>query len=579
MKLGAALRRLLPITLQSHYMGVANRLRMGIKTSAGRCRLFGWALFYVLIFTATFLATVHILRKPAVGAMLALVGPGPVGRSLVAMLFQGYVLISFFRGLSRLFRAFDIDWHLLSPRSPIYFWAGQICDCCYVVGSSILIVVGPIVVGCGYVYHAPLIFYPMALLAVSGLLISGTAIGTAACTLFVAFFSSRTAQRLVSITFTLGVLAIILTIINDQQTTEGAVSSPLIFTHIVTATDNTILRFLPSGWASAILGHTIYWGAVDFPLPQLSIFLFSVVLCLGFGALCHLLLYERALGASREQSGAPLAERQNAPQRAVIARPAWSENLTVTLMTNGFRMYCRDISLLGRLFCWIVCLIGLLRAMPSKPTMSAKIEGYGAIFDAEYASMALVVSLFLIVLFGGMFSYPSVSMEGGAWWILRGSPRRVADFLARKHILNFLVALLFCLPFVATSGFIADAPFGLIIIETLVVCFMCYGVTGLGVGFGAWGARFDWVDPSSPLLSTTNLFFVVGAFLSGGVGLLPLWLLKTLSAQPLSGFPKLSPDRWYVALLATLVLVGLFNRAIAAWALAKGSQALEARDI
>lgn len=92
---------------------------------------------------------------------------------------------------------------------------------------------------------------------------------------------------------------------------------------------------------------------------------------------------------------------------------------------------------------------------------------------------------FVIAALGLRFTYPSVSLEGRAWWALRSSPVTVAAVMRQKLLFSAVPFTLLALVLgLVTNHFLdADRFTAVLSVGALLVC--AWGICAMGVGFGA----------------------------------------------------------------------------------------------
>lgn len=147
--------------------------------------------------------------------------------------------------------------------------------------------------------------------------------------------------------------------------------------------------------------------------------------------------------------------------------------------------------------------------------------------------------------FNMRFVFPMLSLEGSKFWIIRQAPIRYSSMLLVKFLIGTMISALFSIPLVTLSGWMLEIPLQRVIFTVLIGFFVCVGLTGLSVGFGAKFPNFKSNNPAeiisgfggSALLICHLLYLTfIGAFLA--VSKIPLWLtlLATGAGSLLVGF-------------------------------------------
>jgi ABC-2 type transport system permease protein len=172
--------------------------------------------------------------------------------------------------------------------------------------------------------------------------------------------------------------------------------------------------------------------------------------------------------------------------------------------------------------------------------------------------------------------FPSISMEGRAFWILNSGPIRLASLLDAKFWcwFPFVLTIALALTISGACAITVDVP--LIIVSAFVSGNIAVGATGLALGTGSMFASFDWETPSQ---------------ISSGFGTLAL-LLSSLTLVAVNTIPAsimifivlmeevriiLGPYGWPSTLILCSYLVFAINRVVARKASEKGVFALTQR--
>jgi ABC-2 type transport system permease protein len=124
------------------------------------------------------------------------------------------------------------------------------------------------------------------------------------------------------------------------------------------------------------------------------------------------------------------------------------------------------------------------------------------------------------------FVFPSVSAEGGAFWIIRTAPISLRDFLWSKFWTGLVPILLLTEGLIiAGNDLLGVDPF-LKRMCAVAVIFMSFALVGLGTGLGARYPRFSADNPSQ----------VAGSY--GGVAFMIVAVLFILVMIALLGWPS-----------------------------------------
>lgn len=107
------------------------------------------------------------------------------------------------------------------------------------------------------------------------------------------------------------------------------------------------------------------------------------------------------------------------------------------------------------------------------------------------------------------FVFPSVSMEGGAIWIIRRSPITMSSFLWEKFF-AFLLPLLFLGEVLMIgSNLLLDVDRFMMILSTASILLITLGITGLGVGLGAIYPRFKFENIAEVAAGAGGIIYMI----------------------------------------------------------------------
>ncbi len=125
----------------------------------------------------------------------------------------------------------------------------------------------------------------------------------------------------------------------------------------------------------------------------------------------------------------------------------------------------------------------------------------------SFLNMALVA--FVLTAITARFAFPSVSIEGNAFWIVRSSPISIRTFLWIKFIIYlFPLLILSEILIIATNMLLSVTPF-MMYLSVITLFFMTPGVVAMGIGMGAAYPDFTSENPSQSVSSFGGLIFMI----------------------------------------------------------------------
>ena len=112
----------------------------------------------------------------------------------------------------------------------------------------------------------------------------------------------------------------------------------------------------------------------------------------------------------------------------------------------------------------------------------------------------------------GRFVYPSVSLEGEAFWVIRSAPVDMKSFLLSKFVYGSIPLMALTAVTVTLTNFILDVRGPLSYISTATVVMLSVSVGGLGAGLGAIYPKFKYDNIASVSISLGAMAFMLIAF-------------------------------------------------------------------
>lgn len=88
------------------------------------------------------------------------------------------------------------------------------------------------------------------------------------------------------------------------------------------------------------------------------------------------------------------------------------------------------------------------------------------------------------------FVFPQVSLEGNSFWIIRSAPLSVNRFMWEKFWLSMIPLVILATALIWFSNIVLKADTFMMVFTTATVFFQTIGLTGMGIGMGAYFPRF-----------------------------------------------------------------------------------------
>lgn len=494
--------------------------------------------FWAGIFGISFRVLTYFRQIEELGDILA--------RKLLLMVLVTYLGLMIFSAiltaLSKLYLSKDLDLvHSLPVSSRKVFTARWIES---TVDSSWMVIVYtlPVLISYGVVYRTGPLFYLDILIALVPLSIIGSALSAALVLIAVVMLP---ASQVRSIFFFLGLAALVVVYITFRVLRPERLADPEAFSSVLAylqTMDAPSSPFLPSTWSfdsltaalrgdiRGVLFHSaLSWsGAVFFSFTAIHI---------------AQRLYFRGYSKTQTAPGRLISS----PGKAFLLPVKLFSGPMRALITKEIKTFWRDQSQWSQVFLMAALITIYLYNFSVLPLERSPIDTVFLQNLLSFLNMAL--ASFVIVAITARFAYPSVSTEGGAFWIVLASPISLSAFLWIKFFIYlFPLLILSELLVIATNLLLHVTPF-MMALSAITFLFLIPGVVALGIGLGAAYPDFASENPAQTVTSFGGLVFMmisvayIGAVIVLLAGPVHHYLLANLRGFPLTSSVKI----WFAA--------------------------------
>ena len=171
------------------------------------------------------------------------------------------------------------------------------------------------------------------------------------------------------------------------------------------------------------------------------------------------------------------------------------------------------------------------------------------------------------------FVYPSVSLEGRAYSILRQAPLSAKQFLRTKFFIWVWPIAVLSSVLLLSGALAVQSSIHSILFTIAIACCLSIGIVGLGIGVGAIYVRFDWDVPEQVTASFGSLVYMFLTLTVITVTMVPAALAFVFTSVP-SIAANLSGLQYLFILCFSLSLILFCNIFVARWAINSGAQTL-----
>jgi len=489
------------------------------------------ALFWTGAYLLTHRVLAYFRSVPEIGDILA--------HKLLSMVLVTFLVLLLFSAvltcLAKLYLSRDLPLvHSLPVRGEQIFlarWIESTADSAWMVMLYTL----PVLVAYGQVYEAGFLFYCSILLALLPLCLIASVLAALAVMLAVILLP---ASRIRSIFVFLGLsttiaLYLAFRMLQPERLVNPETSATVLLYLQNLATPASPL--LPSTWAFDALRSALdgRWQEALFHAGLAwSAALFLTLLNVQVARR----LYFK--GYSRSQAAAVRLFRG--------ASPAWMRLLDPlpgpwrALVGKEFKTFWRDQTQWSQLFLLAALVVIYLYNFSVLPLQRSPMQTLYLQNLLSFLNMALAA--FVLTAISARFAFPSVSVEGSAFWIVRCAPISLRAFLWIKFGTYLLPLLVLAETLVvATNRLLHVTPF-MMGLSTVTLLFITPAIVGLAVGLGAAYPDFAAENPTQAVTGFGGLIFMIlSAAYIGAVTVLEAGPVYTLF---MSGMKSRSLSGW-----------------------------------
>ena len=493
--------------------------------------------------------------------------------SLFFSLLSGMIFLSgSAAALGAFYLGHDLDLLFSKPITPLQFLIGKGCEVIMQSSWMILVFGLPALAGIGRAYGAPLSFNFVALAAILPVLAIPTLVGITLISLVVHYVPPKKMREFLFIAASIMILYIYLTAKNfliDPATSKPEQISASL-QQLINLSSSSLL---PSAWAAQIVGHFLRTPTLSQPLIVGFIVLYSISALIGFLAYTALSVLHAGTFSkvhSNSMHGKIASSHTHLLTSRVLffisphARALWSKEI---------KLFCRDLTQGLQLIMLLgICLVYLynFRVVHRVGNLSAEmlIWWRGALLLCNIA-----MGSFIITAVSSRFVFPSISLEGNAFWIMRTAPLTLRSILNTKFWVWYPPIACISTIILVSGALAIDASPLTVALTGVLGLVVCYGLIGLAVGLGCLFANFDWENTPQMSSSFGNFIFMLAGTLLIFVNSIPIFILIVLATIRQTTI-LFADSHWYVAVTSIALIIIYINYATHRFSLRIGEEAL-----
>ncbi len=565
---------MIPVLLRPYVLAYKNRLfkgpkKLGVSRELLFLFLAGFIMYGIFKTNLTFFESVMMHG----GEQLPLLG------NLLRLLLLGFFLIlllsSTIVALSSLYMSQELSLLLYAPVSEFQLFRSKAIEIAITASWIFLLFFGPLVVAYGKALGLDYRYYLLATYSIGVLVLIPAIIGILLVTFLVNLMPpNRMRDCLVLLSFFIS--CAILAVGNESNLPLPAREQQMqkLLTQLSFYTDPQPW-WVPSRWIAQILllcGGKHYESAIPF-VVALTLALISVG---SLSYFCFDLLFRRGFAVASREKRQPriYGSRLFGAIGDVVFRGAPEFR---AIMTKEAKMFFRDTTQALQLLLLLLLTFMYLYNFRSLRSVSEISQGVGVWWELILAVANVMFGTCILAALATRFVFPSVSFEGRAYGILRGTPLSIEKLLLYKFYTWLIPVLCLSLTLFVSGTLAIQSPWQAVVATVVVAASVSIGIVGLGIGMGAVYAKFDWDSSGQVIASFGSLVYMLFAFIIIGLCFLPTLFLFVLTTVP-AFVSKMQTSDYWLLLIGSLTLIVLTNVSAARRALAAGAEALHALE-
>lgn len=561
------------LLLTPRYYAVRNRLTRlapgdGLKSAV--LALLGLA-FWAFLYLVAYKVLSYFRTIEGLGDLLAL-------RLLSMVLLTFFSILVFSNivtSLSTFYLSGELDILLSAPVRTEHIYRAKFIETLIDSSWMTLIYGLPVFIAYGTVFKASALYYAALLFTIVPFLMIPASAGIAVTMLLVNAFPARKAKDILVL---LGLLFFVAMYILFRMLRPEKLVDPDAFPTIVqylTAMRSPVSPLLPSSWATDTLSPLLLRragnDALFYPLLLWNTALAGVVI----GEwLCQRVYYS---GWSRSQEGKKAHISRSRAADAffrIVSMPFRGKMRAIVL--KDAKLFFRDASQWSQLFLLLALMIVYLYSFKLLPIERSPMPSFFLQNLLSFLNLGMVG--FVTTSVAVRFVFPTVSLEGESFWIIRSSPLSLKEFLWAKFWSSLLPLLILAeLLTVVSNTLLKVTPF-MMALSAATVFMMTFGITALGVGIGAVFPKFKHENVAQIPTGFGGIAYMLLTMLFMGVVIiLEAWpVYRIFMAENLGS--AISSWGW-AGIALSFILVIVINVAAVVLPMKTGLKRLEQREI
>lgn len=518
-------------------------------------RVLRFAIFFtigLLFWFGTFLVFFRVLsyfsRIEVIGPLLA--------SKLLAMVFLTFFSLLIFSNvitaLSTYFLSDDLQLLNSLPMSLGSLYASRFIE--NIVNSSwtALFFSFPVFLAYGLVYKASLLYYLTLIGVIVPFLMVSAAMGIMLILLLVYIFPARRLKDIILLASILlvGVVFLFIRFLQPERLVDP--ESFYLVMDYITDLKLPTSQLIPSQWATNAISPFLFGHIGDLLFYVLLLWSTGLAFVV-MGEWVFERIYYDAWSKAQEAKSAKLSRSKILNRLLeIVLKPLSSQNQAIVL--KDLRTFLRDTNQWPQLFLIGALIIIYIYNFSVLPLEKSPMPTF--YLENLISFINLGLAAFVISAIAVRFTFPSISLEGKSFWILRSSPLEVHRLLWSKFWVSFFFLLIPAEILIITTDILMNATHFMIWLSAITIGCMTFGITSLGIGLGTYFPRFK-ADNVSQIATGFGgmIYMIVAVSFIGLVVLLEARPVYLFFMSKLRGLPLTGGELTEIVLLLFMALV------------------------
>lgn len=434
--------------------------------------------------------------------------------AMVLLSFSSILLLSnTIAALSNFFLARDLDQLAAAPISPWAIYRARLTETALHSTWMVGLLLVPIIAAYGAAFESGPMFLLFATAVMVPFLAIPAAAGAALTLLLVNIFPARRTRDLLSVITALAVAGLVILFRAARPEQLARPEGFQNFMQFVAALDTPSSPWLPSEWLSESLMGWLQRESVWLPVVRLWAAAAALIV---MGGVLHARGWSRGFSQAQEGANRRTASRGTRTwlERALVGLGPTRRELVM----KELRVFSRDSTQWSQLIMLVVLMVVYVANVRYLPLNGS---GMTTLLRNVIPFLNLALAGFVLASVAARFVFPTVSLEGRTWWLLRSSPLAMRDVLWAKYWVGALPLLVLAVVLVGvTNSMLGVLPFVQVVSLTAITA-LVFPLAALALCFGTFYPRFDTENAAQiPTSFGGLLFMMAGVVLIGVVAFL-----------------------------------------------------------